>query len=73
MMFEIVGSVGSLFSYCWLWMRSIFDATGAVPYYLAALCLFLGIHAVLIPLRGGRMFALGSDLAGASRRMNKGD
>lgn len=73
MMSEIVGSVGSLFSYCWLWMRSIFDATGAVPYYLAALVLFLATNAILIPLRGGRMFSLGSDVAGVARKFNKGD
>lgn len=73
MMAWAVNFVGLIFSQCWAWMRSVFDAVGAVPYYLAALCLFLGIHAVLIPLRGGRMFALGSDLAGASRRLNKGD
>lgn len=56
------------FSAAWDFLRRIFDSVGAVPYYLAALVVFLAVQAVLLPLRGGRMFSFGSDIAGAIRR-----
>lgn len=60
--------VAMAFSAAWGFLRDIFDSVGAVPYYLAALVVFLFVQAVLIPLRGGRMFSFGSDIAGVIRR-----
>ena len=60
--------VAMAFSSAWNFLRAIFDSLGAVPYYLAALAVFLAIHTILLPLRGGRMFSFGSDIAGAIRR-----
>lgn len=48
----------------------IFDATGALPYYLGAFAVYLFVQMVLIPLRGGRMFSFGSDIAGVVRKAN---
>lgn len=60
--------VSTAFFACWSWLREVFDSLGAVPYYVAALSIFMFIQAVLLPLRGGRMFSLGSDIAGAIKR-----
>lgn len=60
--------VALAFSSAWDFLRDIFDSLGAVPYYLAALAVFLAVHTILLPLRGGRMFSIGSDVAGVIRR-----
>lgn len=63
----VIMFVSNAFSACWDWLRQIFDATGAIPYYLAGLVFFFFVQMVLLPLRGGRMFSLGSDIAGIMR------
>ena len=68
MMSFAVQYVALAFSAAWDFLRHIFDSLGAVPYYLAALVVFLAVHTILLPLRGGRMFSLGSDIAGVMRR-----
>lgn len=54
------------FKACWDWFHSIMDATGMIPYYLAALVMFFMVQLLLIPLRGGRI-SIGSDIAGIIR------
>lgn len=68
MMSFAVQYVASAFSAAWGFLRNIFDSVGAAPYYLAALVVFLAVQTVFLPLRGGRMFSFGSDIAGAIRR-----
>lgn len=70
-MYFAVQYVALAFSAAWDFLRSIFDSVGAVPYYLTALVVFLFVQAVLLPLRGGRMFSFGSDIAGAIRRSER--
>lgn len=67
MMFA-VQYISNAFTYAWNIFRNIFDSLGAVSYYLAALVVFLFVQVVLLPLRGGRMFSFGSDIAGVIRR-----
>lgn len=60
--------VSAAFTAAWSFLRDIFDACGALPFYLAALVIYLFVQSVLLPLRGGRMFSFGSDIAGVFRR-----
>lgn len=62
--------VSTAFSAAFEVLDRIFDATGAIPYYLAAFAVYLFVQMVLIPLRGGRMFSFGSDIAGIVRKSN---
>lgn len=62
--------VSTAFSKAFEFLNTIFSATGAIPYYLAAFAVYLFVQMVLIPLRGGRMFSFGSDIAGIVRKSN---
>lgn len=67
MVSDIFGIFEIIFSKCVEWSTSLFERTGATPFYVAAMIIVFVVSFLVVPLRGGNIGDMGSNYSDYTR------